>query len=197
MVERDAAARFRVAGLGQPPVPADQVGPAAIQKGLGHCTCGPAPRAGLVEDALHRDRVHRRLSDARRVPGPWRIGGQRGGGPPRRAGEVAVDAVGEDDVRDHPVGPLRRQQRVQFDDGPLDAQRRQSDRDERGIPAPHVRVQQRRGGGHRAQVVAAQQVCGAGRELCGSEAVVGWHRIHHATRGGKSQIDRVATCRPR
>src|SRR6185295_19757242 len=52
VVERDAAAGFRVAGLGQPTVPADEVGPAAIEEGLGDGTCGPAARAGLVEDAL-------------------------------------------------------------------------------------------------------------------------------------------------
>ena len=95
---------------------------------------------------------------------PRRVGGQRRARPARRAGEVAVHPVGEHDVRDHPVGPLRRQQGVEFDHGPLHAQRCQADRDERGVPAPHVRIEQRRRRGHHAQVVAAKQVGRAGGE---------------------------------
>ena len=85
-----------------------------------------------------------------------------------------------------PLRPLRRQQRVEFDDGPLDAERREADRDEGGVPTPHVRVQQRRRGGHHAQVVAAQQVRGAGRELSGGEAGIGCHLSI-----GGSQVGRV------
>ncbi len=182
VVQRDPAVRLLVARLGQPAVPAHQIVPAAVEERLGHRTGGAPARAGVVEDALHGDRVHRRLRDARRVPRARRVGRQRRGRPSRRTREVAVDPVGEHDVRDHPVGPLRRQQRVELDDRPLDAQRGQADRDERRVPAPHVRVQKRRRGRHHAQVVAAQQVRGAGRELRGSEAGIGCHRSHDRSR---------------
>ena len=130
------------------------------------------------------------MPDVCRVRGALAASAERG--PAGRPGEVAVDAVGEHDVRDHPVGPLRREQGVELDDGPLDAQRRQSDRHERRVPAPHVRVQQRRRGGHHAQVVAAQQIRGAGRELRRSEAGIGWHPFHHATSGRSlAQVGRV------
>ena len=194
MVQRDAAAPVLIAGLGQPAMPAHQIVPPPVQERLGDRAGGPAAAAGVVEDALHRDRVHRRLGDAGGVPGPRRIGGQRRAGPAGRPGKVAVDPAGEHDVRDHPVGPLRRQQRVEFDDGALDAQRRQSDRDERRVPAPHVRVQQRRGGRHHTQVVAAQQVGGAGRELRRGEAGIGSHasilRRARADRATKPTIAR-------
>ena len=147
--------------------------------------------AGTYPDSVCIDG---RLHDAGCVPGARRMSGQRRCRPARRPWEVPVDAVGEDDVRDHPVGPLRRQQRVEFDDGALDAQRRQPDRHERGVPAPHVRVQQRRGGGHHAQVVAAQQVCGSGGELGRSEAVVGWHPFNNATSRQDLQVGTVTKC---
>ena len=178
VVQRDPAVRLLVARLGQPPVPAHQIVPAAVEERLGYRAGGAAARAGVVEDALHGDRVHRRLGDTRRVPVARRVGRQRRGRPARGSGEVAVDPVGEHDVRNHPVGPLRREQRVEFDDGPLDAQRGEADGDEGGVPAPHVRVQQRGRGGHHAQVVTAQQIRRASRELRGSEGRIGCHRVN-------------------
>ena len=118
--------------------------------------------------------------------------GQRRARPAGRAREVAVDAVGEHDVRDHAVAPLRREQGVEFDDRAFHRQRSEPDGHERGVPAPHVRIQQRRRGGHRTEVVAAQKVGGSGRQLRRSKAGIVGHRLHDATTRPVLQIGRVS-----
>ena len=65
VVQADPSVVLRVAGGREPPVPAHQVAPASVEELLGHRPGAAAVPAGVVEDALDRDRVHRRLCDAR------------------------------------------------------------------------------------------------------------------------------------
>ena len=88
------------------------------------------------------------------------------GAPPVGAGEVAR-GVGEDDVGDHAVRPLRGQQGVEFGEGPVHVEVGKADGDERRVPAPHVRVELGGGGDEGARVVVAQDRRGTGGESRG------------------------------
>src|SRR5215468_11770463 len=71
-------------------------------------------------------------------------------------------------MRNHPVAPLRGEQRVQFEAGPGQVHGGQADRVERGVPAPLMRVQ---GGGcpsNEASAVIAQYVGRSGGKSQGT-----------------------------
>jgi hypothetical protein len=108
-----------------------------------------------VEHVPQGDGVDGWLADARGADGSG-AGRDTVRAPPVGAGEVVVSAGREADVRDHPGAPLPGEDAAQLRHRTGDVHAREPDRNERGVPAPLVRVQVRRGGGHRAEVVAVQ-----------------------------------------
>ena len=141
--------------------------------------------------------VHRRLDDAGGGPGRGAVGAGRV--PELRPGEVRPGARGrvEHDVRHPPVDPLRGEQGAQLPPGPVGADVRQADRDERRVPAPLVRVERARG--HRV-VVFPVGVKGGEREAAqagvalGVGAYPGGQR-HAAARRGRAWASAVAAWR--
>lgn len=123
---------------------------------------GPGP----FEDALHGDRVHRRLGDTggrRRPPGRRQlhspnVGSRESTRRPRRRRRCAGSSR-------WPTAPRAG---VQYASPTTarDGHRREADRDEaRGVPTPHVWVEPGCRRCHRAEVVSAQQIRRTGGEL--------------------------------
>ncbi|SLC90609.1 Uncharacterised protein [Mycobacteroides abscessus subsp. massiliense] len=175
MIQGDSAVLILVPSLGKPTMPPHEVGPAPVQEGLRDTPRAPPPPPCVIKDALHGNRVHGWLGNPRGLISRRRIGRQLRGLPARGTREISVDPVREDNVRDHPVGPLRRKQGVQLGDGAFDAQRRQPNRHECRVPAPHVRVQLGSGTGHGSPVIAPEQVRRARCQLRRSKHRVGRH----------------------
>ena len=80
-----------------------------------------------------------------------------------------------------PVGPLRREQCVEFYYSPLDVNGARP-MDTKAASQLHMCGYSRRRRGHHTQVVAAQQIRGARRELRGSEAGIRCHLLNDRSR---------------
>lgn len=124
MIQGDSAVLILVPSLGKPTMPPHEVGPAPVRRPP-RCPRAPPPPPCVIKDALHGNRVHGWLGNSRGLISRRRIGRQLRGLPARGTREISVDPVREDNVRDHPIGPLRREQGVQLGDSAFDTQRRQ------------------------------------------------------------------------
>jgi len=149
VVDLDQPVAISVAGGGEPAVPGEP-----CVEGLGRERL--ADGAVGVEDGADRERMDGRLADAGGAD-VARCRGRHRRVPAIRAREV-VAAGREPDVRQHPRRPLRAEQGTQFGDRPGYVDPSQADGDEGGVPAPLVRVQRRRRGRHRAEVVRPQDL---------------------------------------
>ena len=132
MDERDEAPTFRVTLAVEPAVVVDESGEQLGQK---RAAVGSGERLGDMPDGDGRER---RLRDARRLDITGSIG-MLLRLPYPTAPDVA-SALGEDDVRQHAVGPLPSKERTDFPGGASRVSVCEAHGDEARIPQPLVRI---------------------------------------------------------
>ena len=152
------------------------------------------PRRQLP-DPLQRQGVHRRLADPSRLHRGRGRRRRHGGVPPLRPGKVGVIlARAEHEVRHHARRPLRGEQALELGHGPPDVQVRPADRDERAVPAPLVRVQDRRRPRPTARVVGVQHGgCPVAQRRAGAARSRSW-RVSPSRRERGSPASTLIAC---
>src|SRR5438067_6380559 len=126
---------------------------------------GRAAVQRVLEDALERQRMHRRLDQSTRCDVARRDGARRGACPPVRTGEVVMRQWIEHNVRDPSVAPLRGEQRLELAQCAVEVDTRKTYCNERAVPAPLVWVQTRRRLRPATEIILLQngQCCAAER----------------------------------